>query len=36
MEYLGQAVCDVEFRLLCAMSGASLLISASVIALLTR
>jgi len=36
MEYLGQAVCDVEFRLLCMMSGASLLISGAVIALLTR
>jgi hypothetical protein len=36
VEYLSQAVCDVEFRLLCAMSGASLVISGAVIALLTR
>ena len=36
MEYLSLSVCGVEFRLLCMMSGASLLISGTVIALLTR
>lgn len=35
MEYLNHSVCDVEFRLLCMMSGASLLISGTLIALLT-
>jgi hypothetical protein len=36
VEYLSHSVCAVEFRLLCMMSGASLLISGAVIALLTR
>ncbi len=36
MEHLSPAVCAVEFRLLCLMSGASLLISGMVIGLLIR
>jgi len=36
MEYLGQSICDVECKLLCIVSGVSLLICGTVIGLLIR
>ena len=36
VEYLGQSICGCQRKLLCMMSGASLLICGAVIGLLTR